>query len=203
MTVSVWVTFVIAVIALMAGFWIGRSIRWMAEETEERAGVGDEEDEERENMEKIAPKRGEKRILLGWMIASPVSGQVRPFFEGNRCGALIQPMEGMLYAPVSGRITRLYPMGRAMEIETDFGGAVLIKAGIGGDELCSDYYRSRVVQNEIINKGKLLLEFDMAGLEAQGVDVTVTVSMETTLEEKNIMVTQKDCVKVGEELIWG
>lgn len=195
MTVSIWITVVIATISLMAGFWIGRSIKWMAEETEERI-KGEEE-----TMLSMRPKG--KRIPLGWTIGSPVSGTVRPFFEGIRCGALIQPEEGKLYAPVSGRIMKLYPMGRAMLIAADFGEEVLVKAGIGGDELCSMYYRSRVVQNEIIRKGKLILEFDKEGLEGQGVDVTITVSVETGAEESNVAVTQKDCVKAGEELIWG
>lgn len=197
MTISVWMAAVIGIIALMAGFWIGRSVKWMAEETEEQV----KSQEEEQGPETV--KKGKKRIPLGWVISSPVSGQVRPFFEGCRCGALIQPEEGKVYAPVSGRIIRLYPMGRAMVIATDFGTEVLLKTGNGGDELCSAYYRSRVVQNEIIGKGKLLLEFDREGLESQGVDVTVTVSIETTLEEKEVAVTQKAYVKVGEELMWG
>ena len=198
MTISIWMAAVIGIIALLAGFWIGRSVKWMAEETEERVKSQEEEEHGPETV-----KKGKKRIPLGWVISSPASGAVRPFFEGSRCGVLIQPQEGMLYAPVSGRITRLYPMGRAMEISTDFGVVLLIKAGNGGDELCSAYYRSRVVQNEIITKGKLLLEFDREGLESQGVDVTVSVSMETTLEEKNVVVTRNDFVKVGEDLMWG
>lgn len=197
MTISVWLTVAIGIIALITGFWIGRSVKWMAEETEERVKAQEDAEQGPEIV-----KKGKRRIPLGWVIASPVSGQVRPFWEGSRCGVLIQPQEGMLYAPVSGRITRLYPMGRAMEIATDFGVVLLLKAGNGGDELCSAYYRSRVVQNEVVSKGKLLLEFDREGLESQNVDVAVSVSMETTLEEKNIVVTQKDFVKVGEELMW-
>ena len=197
MTVSIWVTFVIAVIALMAGLWIGCSIRWMAEETEEQVKAGEE------GQSGNPLKKNEKRILLGWMVASPVAGLVRPFYEGNRCGVLIQPEEDAVYAPVSGRIIKLFPMGRAMLIATDFEKEILLKVGNGGDEMCSMYYRSRVVQNEIITKGKLLLEFDRRGLENQGVDMTVTVSLENSMEESNVAITSKEFVKTGEDLIWG
>ena len=197
MTVSIWVTFVIAVIALMAGFWIGRSIRWMAEETEEQVKASEE------GQGGNGLKKNEKRILLGWVASSPVAGLVCPFYEGNRCGVLIQPEEGAVYAPVSGRIIKLYPMGSAMVIATDFGRELFLKVGNGGDEMCSMYYRSRVVQNEIIAKGKLLLEFDRTGLENQGVDVTVTLSLENSLEGSNVVITSKEFVKAGEDLIWG
>lgn len=197
MTVSIWLTAVIAVISLMAGLWIGRSIRWMAEETEEQVKAGEESD-------KInIPERNGKRIPLGWCVSSPASGVVKAFFEGSRCGALIQPEAGEVFAPVAGRILKLYPMGSAMLIAADFGKQVLLKAGSGADDLCSMYYRSKVVQNEIITKGKLLLEFDKEGLENRGVDVTVAVSMETGMEEKSIVVTQDEHIKVGEELMWG
>lgn len=189
MSVSVWLVAVITVISLMAGFWIGRSMKWMAEETEERVRT----DEEEKNL---------RRIPLGRMIASPVSGTVRPFYEGSRCGALIQPEEAVIYAPVSGRIRKLYPMGQAMLLATDFGMELLLRVGSGGDELCSMYYRSKVVQNEIVGKGKPLLEFDREGLESLGVDVTVVVSLESLPEERNVVVTGKERIKVGEELIW-
>lgn len=203
MTINVWIAVVIAIVALMAGFWIGRSVKWMAEETEEQVRAQEGEEQKVDERSVNAVRRGDKRIPLGWLVSSPVSGNIRPFYEGNRCGVLIQPKEEMIYAPVSGRISRLFPMGCAMTIATDFGTEILVKIGNGADELCSAYFRSRVVQNEIIGKGKLLLEFDRAGLESQGVDVTVTVSVETTLEEKNIVVTQKDYVKAGEDLMWG
>lgn len=169
----------------------------MAEETEEQ--VKAREEGQSDNV----LKKNEKRILLGWVVASPVAGLVRPIYEGSRCGVLIQPEENSVYAPVSGRIIKLYPMGRAMLIATDFGKELLLKVGNGGDEMCSMYYRSRVVQNEIITKGKLLLEFDRAGLENQGVDMTVTVSLENSLEESNVVITSKEFVKTGEDLIWG
>lgn len=197
MTVSVWITGVIALISLLAGLWIGRSMKSMAEETEERVKEQEEETRERKGL-----KKNEKRIPLGWIVSSPVSGTLRPFYEGSRLGAVIVPLEEAIYAPVSGRVLKVYPMGKAMLIATDFGKELMIKVGNGGDDLCSMYYRSRVVQNEVISKGKLLLEFDRKGLESQGVEVVVTVTLESLMEEKNIVVTGAEQIKTGEELIW-
>jgi len=70
------------------------------------------------------------------------------------------------------------------------------------DELCSMYYRPHIVQNEIINKGKLLLTFDMERLQAAGEDVAVAVSLEDGPDSNEVSVTRKEQVKVGDELMW-
>lgn len=147
-------------------------------------------------------RTGEKRISLGWAIGSPASGEVSTFFEGSRRGAVIRACEGVLYAPASGKITRLYPLGNQMILRTDSGVELLIRVGSHADELCSMYYRPRVVQNEIVNKGKLLLEYDVEGLRKEGVDTEVSISVEAAEDFRDIIVTEKGLVKAGEELLW-
>jgi len=61
------------------------------------------------------------------------------------------------------------------------------------------YFRTRIVENEIVNKGKLLLEFDIPNLLAAGEDVGVTVCPDTDWESE-ISVSENEMVKVGEEL---
>ena len=66
----------------------------------------------------------------------------------------------------------------------------------------SMYYRPRIVQNEIVNKGKLLLEFDLEGLEAENVDASVSISVEAAQDSREILVTGQKYVRVGEEVLW-
>lgn len=190
MAVDIWMVAVITLTALSAGILIGKNT---GEVKEEPRGKTDEKARKED-------RGGNKQE--GRVISSPAEGEVRVWDEGMRQGAEITPKLGRLYAPVSGKILKLYPMGRAMLIRSDSGVEVLLKTGTDADELCSMYFRARVVQNEVINKGKLLLEFDKEALEKNGVDVSVSVSVETCEDGCRFAVTPKERVKVGEELLW-
>lgn len=204
--------------AFLGGLWIGRSVRQMVSETEQgrnqpggdiqpegfiqrdagQAAEGELTREEAAGRDRAA---GMKRIPFGRRIASPVYGTVSRYYERNHRGALIKPGEGKLYAPEAGKITRLFPMGNAMVLRTDYGLELLLKVGNTEDDFYSGYYRSRVIQNEIIPRGKLLLEFDLEGLQEQGQEPLVTISVEGSLNPEDILLTERESVRVGEELM--
>ena len=70
------------------------------------------------------------------------------------------------------------------------------------EELHSTYYRCNVLPNEIVRKGKLLVEFEQEGLAREGVDTAVTVEMCQTPERGRIVRTWKDYIRAGEGLLW-
>lgn len=152
----------------------------------------------------------EKRIPLGWAIGSPAEGAVRTFNNGSVKGAMVRTTKGCLYAPASGKIVKLYPSGNQMMLRTDFGIELLIR--IGGinvgyqaeqeDDMAGEYFRPRVLQNEIVNKGKLLLEYDREALLAAGVDTDIFIGVEETENFRDITVTDKTQVRQGEEILW-
>ena len=76
-----------------------------------------------------------------------------------------------------------------------------IRVGDSEDELLDGYYRPRIVQNEIVGKGKLLLEFDRQGLAAEGVSDRVEVSVETGISGADILPASGAHVRTGEELL--
>lgn len=139
---------------------------------------------------------------LGWAIGSPVAGTVSLFPEGARRGILICPEQGKLFAPVSGKIIRLYPTGNAMRLRTEQGIELLLKAGTRTEELEGMYYRSRVVENEIVGKGKLLLEYDVDKIRQEGYDPDVVVTVEDAENYRDIVLTEEKRVKTGEDLLW-
>lgn len=204
-SISIFVLITIITITFIGGFWVGRSVRWMMLDTESNILEEDSEElsgyEETNRPDKSSRNMG-RRIQQGLVIGSPVAGEVRSFCEGNRRGAWIRPVEGKLHAPASGKITRLYPMGNAMLLRTDAGVELMLRVGENRDEMYSKHYRVHVVQNEIVNRGKLLLEFDKEGLQAEGVDIGVSISVEAAEDFNGITVTHKEQVKVGEELLW-
>lgn len=231
-TVSIFIMGTIITVSLMAGFWIGRSLRWKMAEGEEdpKEAAGPENfsmrrlydkdtasqrsaewenesgtekaEKEEEVQEERRHKHGEKVIPKGRAIGSPCSGEVSFFYEGSRRGAVIQAEQGLVYAPAAGKIIRLYPMGNAFLLRTEFGVELLIKVGSRRDELLSMYYRPRIVQNEIVNKGKLLLEYDLEGLQAEGADTEVSISVEAAEDYRDILITGQKYVRAGEEVLW-
>lgn len=147
--------------------------------------------------------RGSKAAEEGktWSVGSPVSGEVTANGEGGRTTVVIRPREDRLYAPAGGKITRLFPMGNALYFTTEFGAELYIQAGDAGDELLARYYRPRILQNEVVGKGKLLLEFDRKGLEAEGASVCVSVCVENCCYGGDVQATVAGRVDAGEEIL--
>ena len=138
---------------------------------------------------------------LGRVVGSPVTGLVVSYKEGEHPTVQLSPLEDKLYAPANGKVIKIFPMGNAFLFRTEFGTELYIRAGDVKDDLLGRYFRSRVVQNEIVNKGKLLLEFDRMGLKAEGVSFAVIVSVANRTYGSNVTMTAKEQVRPGEEIM--
>lgn len=171
------------------GFFAGRI--WVPEDGEY------EEEEPGKSREKKLVKEGR-----GWSVGSPVSGYAVVRQEGPEAEVIIQPVEDRLYAPVGGKIIRLYPLGNAFRFRTEFGAELLIQAGDAKDDMLGRYFRPRVMQNEIVGKGKLLLEFDRQGLDAEGVSTEVSLRVEHYVFGCSVLATAEEHVRAGEEILW-
>ncbi len=136
-----------------------------------------------------------------WPVGSPVSGWLTALREGERPTVTIQPLEEKLYAPAAGKIIKLFPMGNAFLLATEFGTQLLIQVCDVEDDLLGRYFRPRVVQNEIVGKGKLLLEFDAQGLLEEGTPVSVSVRVENRGYGHSVYLTAGERIKIGEEIL--
>lgn len=176
--------------AVIFGFFAGKL--WMS----------GNENEPREEEPVKARERHIEKDGRGWSVGSPVSGQASVLQEGPEAEIVIQPAEDRLYAPVGGKITKLYPMGNAFRFHTEFGAELYIQAGDAEDDMLGRYYRPRIVQNEIVSKGKLLLEFDRQGLEAEGASAEVSVRVDNHIYGSEVVATAEGSVRTGEEILW-
>lgn len=174
-------SFLVAAAVLAAAFWCGY-------------GRG------RGNREKSREKQ-ETEQVTSWSVGSPVSGRVTDLQEGENAAVVITPSEDRLYAPAGGKITRLFPMGNELLFSTEFGAELLIQAGDAQDELLGRYFRPKIVQNEIVPKGRLLLEFDRSGLEAEGCPVQVSVCLKSSAYGSSVQMTAGERVRTGEEIL--
>lgn len=158
---------------------------------------GAEEEELAKGRERRTMKDGR-----GWPVGSPASGYAEIRHDGPEAEIVIQPAEDRLYAPVGGKITKLYPMGNAFRFRTEFGAELYIQVGDAKDDMLGRYYRPRVVQNEIVYKGKLLLEFDRLGLALEGVPAEISVRVEHYVYGNEVIATAEGQISAGEEILW-
>lgn len=195
--------------AVVVGFMLGRASMYgqmgvleTAQGPEaDMAGAGTAETDGEEGRLFGHRKRTQREERAFWAVGSPVSGPVTAQLEGERPVAVIYPEGDFLYAPVAGKVTKLFPMGNAFLLTADFGAELYVQVGDGSDELLGRYYRPRVVQNEFVGKGKLLLEFDRKGLEAEGASPEVEVCVENCCYGGDVEMTAGESAKIGEEIL--
>ena len=196
-----------AMTAAMVGFSLGRVSMYRQVVYEE--GETGAEEEDRTEQEPDAGRtllrrgRGRKGEESGssWSVGSPVSGEVTEQREGDQPAVVIRPDGDKLYAPAGGKITRIFPMGNAFLFTTEFGAELYIQAGEVEDDLMVRHYRPRILQNEVVGKGKLLLEFDRTGLEAEGISTEVSVSVKNWAYGSDVKMAVGGRVKTGEEIL--
>ena len=162
--------------AAVVGFMLGRvSMYGQALAPEEQEGMEEEEQTAAKEggVFRWRRKGHQEEERTHWSVGSPVSGFAEVLRDGERPVVVIEPDCDGVYAPAGGKITRLFPMGNAFRLVTEFGAELYVQVGDGGDELMGAYYRPRIMQNEIVGKGKLLIEFDRRGLEMVGASCLV------------------------------
>lgn len=138
----------------------------------------------------------------GHPIASPVAGQVDVLEGQGRRGVLLTPEDNRVYAPASGKIIRLYPRGNEFLLRTESGVVLRLRAGERDADMTRDYFRPRIMQNEFVGKGKLLLEYDREALARDGYDTHVSMTVEEGEGSYDLSVTGSMWVKNGQDCLW-
>lgn len=186
--------------AMVAGFMVGRISMYGWGDGEEETSEKEEAARERKPGRRGKGHRQQEESIF-CSVGSPVSGEITMQKEGEHPMVMIYPDSDRLYAPASGKITKLFPMGNAFWFTTESGMELYIQAGEVNDELLSCYFRPRVIQNEVVSKGKLLLEFDRWGLEEEGVSAAVSVQVEHCLYGGDIRLVEGEHVGAGEDIL--
>lgn len=144
-------------------------------------------------------------------VFSPVIGEAVPlntvadpvFAEGTLGkGMAVKPEQGNLYAPVSGTVIALFPTGHALGIQTEQGMEVLIHIGIDTVEMNGTGFKTYVSANDTVEKGQLLISFDIDKINKAGYDSTVMVVVSNSDEMGTIEQTDKTHVTQEDSLFW-
>jgi phosphotransferase system IIA component len=220
-----WIIFLCVLTGAAGFFWgrwgLGKQLRRTEAEDGLTGGKTSENGEENDegqaekNRDKNREKKGEggergrhpgrhrhrEESLPDWVIGSPAAGQVLPAREGEEATVVIDPFEDKLYAPAAGKITNIRPVGNEIIFLTEFGVELQIRVGEVRDELLGCLFRPRIVKNEVVARGKLLLEFDPEGLKREGCFPYVSISVRGMRFGSKICLTAEGKVKPGEEIM--
>lgn len=135
-------------------------------------------------------------------ILAPIKGKVIPLKDVNDetfssgiigYGIAILPEEGKLYAPGDGIISACFNTGHAIGITIDEV-ELLIHIGIDTVSLDGKYFNLMISQGDKVNKGDLLLEFDMDKIKSDGYDLTTMIIVTNSNDYREVITTDKSIV---------
>lgn len=144
------------------------------------------------------------------VISSPLAGEVKPLSEIKDAafasgalgkGAAIDPVEGKLVAPVSGTVTTLFPTKHAIGITSDQGAEILIHIGMNTVQLEGKFFTAHTTQGARVEKGQLLIEFDIQGIQSEGYNLATPVVITNTDQYQDVIETKETQIKIGEPLL--
>lgn len=116
-------------------------------------------------------------------------------------GAAIEPSEGRLYAPCDGRIDMVFDTKHAITMVSEEGCELLLHIGIDTVRLEGKYYETYVANGQEVQRGDLLITFDMEKIKAAGYKITTPVIVCNTDVYSRVALVRTGEVTVGEDMI--
>ena len=144
------------------------------------------------------------------MVASPMKGAVvaldqvpdTTFAEGVLGqGIAIDPSEGRVVAPVAAEVTTIFPTGHAVALRTDEGVDILIHVGINTVSMEGAGFVKHVENNQRVNAGDVLIEFDIDAIKQAGLSTVTPVVIPNAAEFKHVGTTEAETVDFGAQLL--
>lgn len=146
----------------------------------------------------------ESTILKKEIIESPLQGAVKPleslpdeaFASGAMGqGIVIEPSEGRLTSPVNGTITTVFPTGHAIGITSDEGAELLIHVGVNTVRLKGKHFEKQVQEGDRVEKGQLILLFDIEQIQAAGYVTSTPVIVTNSANYLDVLKTSESEVR--------
>lgn len=137
-------------------------------------------------------------VIAKEIIESPLQGKIIPLEtvtdEAFSTGAMgkgiaIEPSTGRLTSPVKGIVTTVFPTGHAIGITSDEGTELLIHVGVNTVRLKGQYFVKHVVEGQKVEKGQLLLEFNIESIKAAGYIMTTPIIVTNSANYLDVLKT--------------
>jgi len=175
-------TFVLAIIGLPIAFAAGAIATFIM-------GFEDIESEEEQETTTTTEETNtvdnrSELVVAAEKVFSPLKGEVKALSEVNDPtfstgimgkGLAIQPQEGKVVSPVTGRVTTIFKTKHAIGITSDNGAEILIHVGLETVRLEGKHFTAHVKDGDFVEVGQTLVTFDMDAIKAEGYDLITPV----------------------------
>ena len=88
-------------------------------------------------------------------------------------GVAVQPSAGQVFAPVDAVVTNLADTRHAIGLQSRGGNEILIHIGIDTVQLGGKFFKAHVKDGDTVQKGQLLIEFDLEQIKKAGYGTTI------------------------------
>jgi len=145
------------------------------------------------------------------VISSPMSGTVIPIsqvgdptFSANVLGSgiAIIPTSERIVAPANAYISLMIETGHAVVMIAEGGVELLIHIGIDTVKLKGDHFTAKIVNDDFITPGKVLVKFDAEAIKKAGFDLTTSIVVCNPEDFADISFASKGTIKEGDPLIY-
>lgn len=116
-------------------------------------------------------------------------------------GVGIYPIDNQIYAPISGRVTAVFPTKHALGITGDSGVEVLIHIGIDTVELNGQFFEIFVKNNEYVERGQLIASVDFGKVKEAGYDIPVIIIITNTDDYLDVVPTVNTNVTIDDSIM--
>ena len=146
------------------------------------------------------PKKGIFAPISGTLL--PISEVPDPVFSQKMMGDgfAIEPTEGKVYSPVTGKVLNVFPTKHAVALESNEGHEILIHFGMDTVTLKGEGFTAHVGEGDTVTPDTLLLSVDLDAVRPK-VPSLVTPVVFTNLGDKAIELKKTGSVTHGEASI--
>ncbi|MDD7739344.1 MAG: glucose PTS transporter subunit IIA [Lachnospiraceae bacterium] len=116
-------------------------------------------------------------------------------------GAAIEPEEGKLYSPCDGKVAMIFDTKHAINLISDEGCEILLHIGIDTVKLGGKYFNVHVSDGQTIQKGDLLISFDLEGIRSEGYQTTTPLIICNTDDYHRIETIDTGKISAGKRMI--
>lgn len=100
--------------------------------------------------------------------------------------------EGILYAPVDGVVTALFPTHHAIGIKSSDGVEVLLHIGIDTVNLQGTYFHCDIANGDMVTKGSALIHYDQTQMEAENYNCDVIMVITNSDQYLDVFIKDKE-----------
>jgi len=143
-------------------------------------------------------------------LGAPVAGNVVPLSQvqdrvfasqAMGLGIGITPTSGTIVAPVDGEVVVAMTSGHAYGLKTRSGVEVLVHVGIDTVQLKGEGFSPKVAKGDVVRKGDVLGEVDLAKVRAAGYDPTTVMIVTNTANFAEVTPTAGGTLAAGADAI--